>query len=320
MQVFAVGGADAEAGLDRLVAALDGRVGVVRTAAARRAGDGGTAAIARGDTRYDLQDGWRAEGATLSVRGALERLAPDHEYAAVVGDPDLDAPRVVVGEDSLDHHADDAGGPDVHTDDAGGPDVHTDDAGGPDVRADDAGSLDVRADDAGSLDVDAVDVGALEVHADDAAGLDVRAAVAAIDDAEPFETLDSLVAAVKRSASADRAGAIATFTGRVRERDGPDDDRTRYLEFEKFDDVADRTMRTIETDLEAREGVIDVRLHHRTGRVDAGEDIVFVVVLAGHRREAFRTVEDGIDRLKDEVPLFKKEVTAAETYWVHERE
>ena len=299
MQVFAVGGANAEAGLDRLVAALDGRVGVVRTEA-RRAGDGGTAALARGDTRYDLQDGWRAEGATLSVRVALERLAPDHDYAAVVGDPDLAAPRVVVGEDSGDHHADDAGGLDVHADDADGPDV--------------------GADDAGSLDVDAVDVGALEVHADDAGGLDVQAAVAAIDDAESFETLDSLVAAVKRSASADRAGAIATFTGRVRERDGPDDDRTRYLEFEKFDDVADRTMRTIETDLEAREGVIDVRLHHRTGRVDAGEDIVFVVVLAGHRREAFRTVEDGIDRLKDEVPLFKKEVTAAETYWVHERE
>ena len=300
MQVFAVGGANAEAGLDRLLAALDGRVGVVRREAARRAGDGGTAALARGDTRYDLQDGWRAEGATLSVRVALERLAPDHEYAAVVGDPDLDAPRVVVGEDSRGHHADDAGSLDVPADDAGGPDVPADDAGGPDVRADDAGSPDV--------------------HADDAGGLDVQAAVAAIDAAESFETLDSLVAAVKRSASADRAGAIATFTGRVRERDGPDDDRTRYLEFEKFDDVADRTMRTIETDLEAREGVIDVRLHHRTGRVDAGEDIVFVVVLAGHRREAFRTVEDGIDRLKDEVPLFKKEVTAGETYWVHERE
>ena len=280
MQVFAVGGANAEAGLDRLLAALDGRVGVVRTKSARRAGDGGTAALARGDTRYDLQDGWRAEGATLSVRGALERLAPDHEYAAVVGDPGLDAPRVVVGHDSRD------------------------------LQADEAGSLDVNADDVESPDV----------HADDADSLDVQAAVAAIDDAEPFETLDSLVAAVKRSASADRAGAIATFTGRVRERDGPDDDRTRYLEFEKFDDVADRTMRTIETDLEAREGVIDVRLHHRTGRVDAGEDIVFVVVLAGHRREAFRTVEDGIDRLKDEVPLFKKEVTAADTYWVHERE
>jgi molybdopterin synthase catalytic subunit len=44
-----------------------------------------------------------------------------------------------------------------------------------------------------------------------------------------------------------------------------------------------------------------------------------VVVLAGHRGEAFRTVEDGIDRLKDEVPLFKKEVTVEEEFWRHER-
>ncbi|PSP51682.1 molybdopterin synthase, partial [Halobacteriales archaeon QH_3_68_24] len=70
---------------------------------------------------------------------------------------------------------------------------------------------------------------------------------------------------------------------------------------------------------EARDGVHEIRLHHRTGVVESGEDIVFVVVLAGHRREAFRTVEDGIDRLKDEVPLFKKEVTVEETFWSHER-
>jgi len=56
----------------------------------------------------------------------------------------------------------------------------------------------------------------------------------------------------------------------------------------------------------------------KTGVVDAGEDIVFVVVLAGHRKEAFETVEDGIDRLKEEVPLFKKEVTVDETFWAHE--
>jgi molybdopterin synthase catalytic subunit len=263
MQVFAVDGTDAAAGLDRVLPALDGRVGVVRADGARPAGDGGTTALARADTRYDLEDGWRAAGAALSLRAALERLAPDHDYAAVLGSTDLEVPRIVVG--------------------------------GPNV--DDAA-----------------------IHADAAASLDVEAAVAAIEAAEPFETLASLVAAVKRSASADRAGAIATFTGRVREKDAPDDERTRYLEFEKYAGVADRTMRSIETTLEDREGVFDVRLHHRTGRVDAGEDIVFVVVLAGHRREAFRTVEDGIDRLKDEVPLFKKEVTGAETFWVHDRE
>jgi molybdopterin synthase catalytic subunit len=150
--------------------------------------------------------------------------------------------------------------------------------------------------------------------------LDVDAVLDVIEDQEPYETLESLVATVKRSPNADRAGAIATFTGRVRAKDHPDDERTEYLEFEKYEGVAERRMREIETDLSDRDGVLDVRLHHRTGVVEAGEDIVFVVVLAGHRNEAFRTVEDGINRLKDEVPLFKKEVTTDETFWVHERE
>ena len=141
-----------------------------------------------------------------------------------------------------------------------------------------------------------------------------------LEDVEPHETLESLVARVKRSPRADRAGAIATFTGRVRAKDGDDDAPTQYLEFEKYEEVAERLMRDLEGELEERDGVLDVVMHHRTGVIPDGEDIVFVVVLAGHRREAFRTVEDGIDRLKAEVPIFKKEVTAEETFWVHERE
>ena len=125
---------------------------------------------------------------------------------------------------------------------------------------------------------------------------------------------------MKTVPDADRAGAIATFTGRVRARDGSDDDRTERLEVEKYEGVADERMAQIETELEARDGVLAVRTHHRTGVVEAGEDIVHVVVLAGHRREAFRAVEDGIDRLKDEVPLFKKEVTVEDEFWVHERD
>ena len=73
-------------------------------------------------------------------------------------------------------------------------------------------------------------------------------------------------------------------------------------------------------DLTDRNGVFEVLLHHRTGVIADGEDIVFVVVLAGHRDEAFATVEDGIDRLKDEVPIFKKETTEEEEFWVHQRE
>lgn len=150
--------------------------------------------------------------------------------------------------------------------------------------------------------------------------LDRGALAAAVDDLDPYETLSSLVDRATRSAGAEFSGAVATFTGRVRTHDDPDDPATERLVFEKYDGVADERMDEIERELTAREGVHRVCLHHRTGVIEYGEDIVFVVVLAGHREEAFETVRDGINRLKDEVPLFKKEVTTDEEFWVHERE
>jgi molybdopterin synthase catalytic subunit len=149
--------------------------------------------------------------------------------------------------------------------------------------------------------------------------VDIPALLDALHRRDPHITLQTLVDRVETSPHADRAGAVATFTGRVRARDDPDDTETAYLEFERYDEVAADRMAAIRADLEAREGVFEVRMHHRTGVVPAGDDVVFVVALAGHRREAFRATEDGIDRLKSEVPLFKKEVTADETFWVHER-
>ena len=160
----------------------------------------------------------------------------------------------------------------------------------------------------------------VRLSAPEADAVDIEDAVAAIEATDPYECLQSLVAEVKDSPREDRAGAIATFTGRVRAKEGPDDDPTEFLEFERYDGVAGERMATLREELESREGVQEVRLHHRTGVVEAGEDIVFVVVLAGHREEAFRTVEDGINRLKDEVPLFKKEVTVSETFWAHQHQ
>ncbi|MFB6112896.1 MAG: molybdopterin synthase [Halodesulfurarchaeum sp.] len=141
----------------------------------------------------------------------------------------------------------------------------------------------------------------------------------AIEAAEPFETLESLVDSVKRSPEAEYAGAIATFTGRVRAKEHEEDSFTESLEFEQYDAVAEDRMAALQADLTDREDVLEVELHHRTGRIEYGEDIVFVVVLAGHRDAAFETVEDGINRLKEEVPIFKKEVTVEEEFWVHER-
>ncbi|UWG52203.1 Molybdopterin converting factor, large subunit [Halalkaliarchaeum sp. AArc-CO] len=150
--------------------------------------------------------------------------------------------------------------------------------------------------------------------------LDLEALAGRIDSFEPYVTLEELVAEAKASPMAERSGAIATFTGRVRVTDSPDDDRTERLVFEKYDGVAENRMDDIRKRLESRDEVFEVLLHHRSGVIEAGEDIVFVVVLAGHRKQAFRAVEDGIDQLKEEVPIFKKESTESEEFWLHERE
>ena len=150
--------------------------------------------------------------------------------------------------------------------------------------------------------------------------VDIDDLVARIDDFAPHVTLQTLIDRAEASPLAEQAGAIATFTGRVRIKDDPADDRTEHLAFERYEDVAAERMAAISDELTDREGVFEVLLHHRVGVVGPGEDIVFVVVLAGHREEAFRTVEAGINRLKDEVPIFKKETTEADEFWLHDRE
>jgi len=148
--------------------------------------------------------------------------------------------------------------------------------------------------------------------------IDIDHLVELIETVEPHITLETLVEQAKASPNAERSGAIATFTGRVRAKDSPDDARTEHLSFEKYEGVAEDRLDAISRELTEREGVFEVLLHHRVGLMKDGEDIVFVVVLAGHREEAFRTVEDGINRLKDEVPIFKKETTTDEEFWLHE--
>lgn len=147
---------------------------------------------------------------------------------------------------------------------------------------------------------------------------DGAAIESAIANLEEHETLESMIRRATDHPEADRGGAVATFTGRVR-ADNLADHRTTHLEYEKYEDVADQELAAIRTELLKRDGVIEVLFHHNTGIVEAGEDAVYVVVLAGHREEAFDACRDGIDMLKDRVPIFKKEVTESGEYWAHDR-
>jgi len=111
-----------------------------------------------------------------------------------------------------------------------------------------------------------------------------------------------------------RAGAICTFTGIVR-----DTSRGRtvtHLEYEAFAEMATGQMRKIADEIADRWPETRVAMAHRTGRLEIGEASVVVSVSAPHRAEAIAACKWGIDRLKESVPIWKKEHAADGTYWI----
>ena len=131
-----------------------------------------------------------------------------------------------------------------------------------------------------------------------------------------YHTLDSLIHKIKCSKDIGRAGAIGTFTGIVRAESG--DIRTEFLEFEEHSDVAQRKMNEICRELKEKEGIIEVAMHHRIGIIQQGEDIVYIVVAAGHRQQLFPVLSEAIERVKAEIPIWKKEHTLKGEWWVHD--
>jgi molybdopterin synthase catalytic subunit len=131
-----------------------------------------------------------------------------------------------------------------------------------------------------------------------------------------YHTMDSLLCKLKSSNKIEKAGAIGTFTGIVRAV--TDNTRTQFLEFESHGELAQKKMDAICQDLKQKDGIIDVLMHHRTGIIASGEDIVYIAVAAGHREELFPVLREAIERLKVEVPIWKKEHTVEGEWWVHD--
>jgi molybdopterin synthase catalytic subunit len=127
--------------------------------------------------------------------------------------------------------------------------------------------------------------------------------------AEPL-ALDAVVDEV----GTDEAGAVATFTGTVRRRS-----RGRtvlHLEYEAYEGMAEQVMSDLAADLERRYDLTAVAIHHRVGRVDVGEPSVVIAVSAPHRQDALAACREAIDRLKETVPLWKKEVYEGGEEWI----
>jgi molybdopterin synthase catalytic subunit len=115
---------------------------------------------------------------------------------------------------------------------------------------------------------------------------------------------------------ADRAaGAVCAFSGTVRasseagEVDG--------LMYEAWNELAERRLREIADEMLDRWPACKVALLHRTGALEVGEVSVVVACSTPHRNDAFEACRHGIERLKRDAPIWKKErLTSGEAHWV----
>lgn len=127
------------------------------------------------------------------------------------------------------------------------------------------------------------------------------------------EPLDA--AAVMSFVQVPGAGGIVLFAGTVRDHSaaGP----VAGLEYEAWEEMAETRMGAIGTEIFERWPVCRVAILHRTGQLDIGATSVLVCCSAPHRAEAFDAARFGIDRVKEDVPIWKKErLTTGEADWV----
>lgn len=123
-------------------------------------------------------------------------------------------------------------------------------------------------------------------------------------------SLDRCINAVR----GDGMGGIATFTGMVRlhSRGALID----HLEYEAYAPMALKVMTALCDEIEAEIPGTRVAVEHRVGHLQIGDIAVVIAAAAPHRAEAFAACRAMIDRLKDRVPIWKKEISVDGAEWV----
>ena len=111
------------------------------------------------------------------------------------------------------------------------------------------------------------------------------------------------------------AGGTAVFIGTVRDHSGAGD--VTGLSYEAWDDLAVERLGAICGEMHERWPVRKVAIVHRTGDLAVGEASVVVAASAPHRGDAFDACRHGIERLKEDVPIWKKEsLVTGDAHWV----
>lgn len=112
----------------------------------------------------------------------------------------------------------------------------------------------------------------------------------------------------------DSDGAVVVFHGVTRSHN---DGRTvLHLEYEAYSPMAENTMLEIISEMKEHWGIGDVAVCHRVGRVDIGHTSMVLAVSAPHRKPAYEASLYFVDRLKQMVPIWKKEYFEGGEVWI----
>lgn len=110
-------------------------------------------------------------------------------------------------------------------------------------------------------------------------------------------------------------GAMASFVGVVRNHHG--ERRVKRLYYDCYQNMAEKEIRSIIEEIKREYPVKDIKVLHRVGWLEVGEVAVAIMVSSAHRDEAFSACRAVIDRIKERVPLWKKEVYLDDTFeWI----
>ena len=123
-------------------------------------------------------------------------------------------------------------------------------------------------------------------------------------------SLDALVATVTQNTS----GAVASFLGVV--RGFARGRQVSYLEYDVYPEMATGFLRQIGEEIRHRWSVDRIAMVHRIGRLTIGEASVAIAIASPHRREALEACAYAIERVKEIVPIWKKEVWTDGAEWI----
>ena len=112
----------------------------------------------------------------------------------------------------------------------------------------------------------------------------------------------------------EKQGAICTFTGHVRE--WTKGTQTIYLEYEAYVPMAEKMLAQIGDEISERWPGVLTSIGHRIGKLDISDIAVVIATSSPHRADSYRANEYAVERLKEIVPIWKKEIWSDGEEWI----